>query len=71
MHLHGHGRAKPIPHSQVNMGDLNEKKAPADIPYTNPMSYLTIFQQTDGKLNIIGIGAVVLGAWVAIRLLNG
>ncbi len=55
----------------ANVGDMNENKAPAAIPYTNPLSYLTIFQQSDGKLNLIGMGAVVLGCWVLIRVMNG
>lgn len=56
--------------TQPNPGDTTENKAPPSIPYVNPLSYLTIFQAEDGKLNLLGIGAVVLGAWIVIRLTN-
>lgn len=62
------GQVPVIPKQQFT--ELTTKKAPPEIPYTNPANYLSYFESSDGKLNLVAIGGAIVGAWLLLRLLN-
>jgi len=52
---------------QSNVEPLFQKAAPPEIAYTNPASYLTLLESSDGKINLIGLAVLVGGCWLLLR----